>query len=242
MRESERFNCKVKKQGLHGCHAVLVAGGTADPELIKEISRDVREGESPFLVGIDAGVLRIEEIGEIPDLVVGDFDSVDPDTGRRIRDTYPNRLILDPVKDDTDMEAAVRLMIRKGPVRVTILGATGGRLDHTLANLRLLQLFSDAGIPAALLDRQNRIRILTGPERIRISRKDQYGKYISLLPVKGDVEHLSLRGFKYDLEDGVLPLFSSLGVSNEIVNAEGEIEFPSGYLYLMETRDGIPGE
>ncbi|MCR4838316.1 MAG: thiamine diphosphokinase [Eubacterium sp.] len=227
-----------------GMHVLLVAGGPADTEWIRKmiherIRNKKAKGSEPdcrtILVGVDAGVLRIEEAGAAADLVIGDFDSVKPEQKERILKTYPEQILLDPVKDDTDMEAALRRILTMKPKSVTILGATGGRLDHLLANLRLLKLFADAGIPAEILDSQNRIRMLRGSVALR--KKDMYGRYISLLPASGDLTDVTLRGFKYPLKSAVLPMYGSLGVSNELLEEEGEISFSGGYLYLLETRD-----
>ena len=125
--------------------------------------------------------------------------------------------------------------VEKKPERVVLLGALGKRMDHTMTNLRLLSLFAEAGISAVMQDERNRIRILTG--NVRLLRSDLYGPYISLLPVSGAVKGITLRGFKYPLTRAALEPFSSLGVSNELTEAVGEIEFEEGLLYLMETKD-----
>ncbi len=212
---------------------VMVAGGSVDEELLTEICGNK---DAAFL-GIDEGVLRLEAAGVTPEYVIGDFDSVPEEEKNRISRTYPDRRILNPVKDDTDMEAAVRRVLEMDPLpeEVLILGATGGRMDHLLANLRLLVLFAEKRIPAFILDRQNRIRILT--ETTVIRKEEMYGRYISLLPVTEAVEGLSLRGFRYPLDHARLDVVSSLGISNELSGAEGEIRFDRGMIYMMETKD-----
>jgi len=218
---------------------VLVAGGSVTPEFLRLYcgpgKTDGETGMRTCLVGIDAGVLRLEEAGLVPDTVIGDFDSVSTEERERIRRVYPESVFLNPVKDDTDMEAAVRFAIEQKPDEVLILGATGGRMDHTITNLRLLALFEEAGIPAYLLDTCSRIRILK--KSVTLHKNELYGPYVSLLPVSETVRNITLRGFKYPLEQASLELFSSLGVSNELKEETGEIIFSGGLLYLMETKD-----
>ena len=212
---------------------ILVAGGAVTPEFLKRYSDP--DDRRTCLVGIDAGVLRLEEAGLVPDVVIGDFDSVSPEERERIRKGYPQNLFLNPVKDDTDMEAAVRYAIEQRPEEILILGATGGRMDHTVTNLRLLVLFVEADLHAYLLDEHSRIRILK--RSATLDKNELYGPYVSLLPVLETVRDITLRGFKYPLEQASLEPFSSLGVSNELEEETGEIIFSQGLLYLMETKD-----
>ena len=212
---------------------ILVAGGAVTPEFLKRYCDP--DDRRTCLVGIDAGVLRLEEAGLVPDVVIGDFDSVSPEERERIRKGYPQNLFLNPVKDDTDMEAAVRYAIEQRPEEILILGATGGRMDHTITNLRLLMLFAEADLQAYLLDEHSRIRILK--RSATLYKNELYGPYVSLLPVSETVRDITLRGFKYPLEQASLEPFSSLGVSNELEEETGEIIFSQGLLYLMETKD-----
>ncbi len=212
---------------------IMVAGGVIQPELLSGFCREA--GEEMKIMGIDGGVLAVERAGAVPDLVIGDFDSVPTEERERILNTYRQQRVLNPVKDDTDLEAAVRWAVRLHPEEVVLLGAMGDRMDHTLTNLRLMVLFAEAGIPAVMQDHCNRVRILTGSVKIR--KEQLYGPYISLLPAAGPVKGITLRGFRYPLTDGVLEPFSSLGISNELTEQEGEILYQEGLLFMMETKD-----
>lgn len=231
---------------------IMVAGGELDQEFLQHVLDEA--GPDRRIMGIDAGVLAVEVSGYTPDYVIGDFDSVSAEERQRILDTYQEKRVLCPVKDDTDLEAAIHWILEGMPVgdeaegipatgkveggieEVLLLGMTGNRMDHTLTNLRLMAHFPKAGIPAVMLDRKNRIRILTGS--VKIKKEELYGPYISLLPVFGAVEGITLKGFKYAIENAVLEPMSSLGVSNELIEPVGEILYPEGLLYLMETKDG----
>lgn len=215
---------------------ILVAGGHMDVRrLVKLYQEEQRQG-SCGLLGVDSGALSIDITGLSSDAVIGDFDSVTEEEKRRILASCPEQLVLNPIKDDTDMEAAVHFLIGKKPKHVTVLGATGSRLDHTMTNLRLLVLFEKAGIPAVLENECNRVRVISGDTVLK--KENCFGTYISLLPVEGPVRSVTMTGFKYETKDITLEPFSSLGVSNELVSEEGEIRFSGGMLYLMETRDG----
>ena len=100
-----------------------------------------------------------------------------------------------------------------------------------------MALALSAGVDCQMLDARNRIRLIRKPVVIR--KEEQYGDYVSLLPLTTLVEGVCLKGFKYPLTDFTLTSTGSagLGVSNEIVEAEGQIVFTKGVLILIEARD-----
>ena len=214
-------------------HFFVVSGGALEDTFVC----DLLDAERPQMtIAADAGMDFFYRNGRLPDLIIGDFDSV---TGSALAyfkeqpgvEIHP----LNPVKDDTDTEAAVRLAIARGADRITVLGATGSRIDHVLANIELLGIGLKAGVPMEILDPHNRIRMLR--EGITLRRDEQFGTYVSLLPYSPQVEHLTLRGFKYPLDDYCLKGFCSLGVSNEIAEEEGIIAFDGGILLLIEAGE-----
>ncbi len=210
--------------------AVIVAGGSCPAAFLRKIIR--RLSGPLFVVGVDRGVRLLKETGIRPDLIVGDFDSVTPAEREEFLSTWPGTL-LSPVKDDTDLEHAVNVLREKVPERVILLGATGTRLDHTLTNIRLLDRFFPAGIPAEILDENNRITLREGKTLLR--RDEQYGKYVSVLPWDEEVT-VTMKGFFYPAESLVLKRNMSRGVSNEITEDEAMI-FAEGKILLMETKD-----
>ena len=128
-----------------------------------------------------------------------------------------------------------KFAIRRGAERITLLGATGTRLDHVLGNIELLGIGLKAGIPIQICDAHNRIRMID--RGMTLARKEQFGTYVSLIPYTECVEHLTLTGLKYPLTDACLRGFCSLGVSNEIVADTAEISFESGILLVVESKD-----
>ena len=214
-------------------HFFVISGGALEDTFVC----DLLDTERPQVtIAADAGMNFFYRNGRLPDLIVGDFDSAAGSALAYFKE-QPGVEIhpLNPVKDDTDTEAAVRMAIARGAERITVLGATGSRLDHVLANIELLGIGLEAGILMEIVDPHNRIRMLR--EGITLRRKEQFGAYVSLLPYSPQVEHLTLRGFKYPLDDHCLKGFCSLGVSNEIVEEEGTIVFDGGILLLIETRE-----
>ena len=143
--------------------------------------------------------------------------------------------MLNPEKDDTDTEYAIREAIRRGAMEIVVIGATGTRIDDVLGNISLLGIGLEEQIKISLVDEHNRIRMINQPLTIR--KAEQYGKYVSLIPFSEKVSGVTLRGLKYPLTDYTMGGFNSLGISNEIVSDEASISLSSGQLIVIESKD-----
>ena len=115
-----------------------------------------------------------------------------------------------------------------------MIGGTGTRLDHVMGNFGQLFYAHSKGVKAELVDANNRIRVLNHEDTI--SKKDQFGKYVSLIPIY-EARGVTLTGFKYPLKDHTLVFEQSLAISNELEAEEGIISFSEGKLPLIESRD-----
>ena len=212
---------------------VIISGGYIDDTFA---AAWITEYAPEYIIVADSGMEFCRRIGLIPDMIIGDFDSVKEDT----LSFFKNQTAivwkeLNPIKDDTDTEFAIRQAIELGTKELTLLGATGTRLDHVLGNIALLGIGLNYQVQMQLVDAHNRIRLIE--ESFKISKKEQFGSYVSLIPYQGDVTQLTLKGFKYPLENFTLKLFNSLGISNEIIEKEAEITFEKGLLLVIESRD-----
>ena len=133
------------------------------------------------------------------------------------------------------MELALELCIEMGHKQITILGATGNRLDHFLGSIQSLKLLLDANSKGMILDSQNRIRLLKGD--FTLAKEDAFGKYFSIFPLGGTVENVKLLGAKYPLENYQLTPYTTRCISNEILGKELKVSFDSGIMIFMETKD-----
>lgn len=214
-------------------HFVIVSGGNVVDDFALRV---LGEQRPDVMIAADAGMEFFYRNGVRPDMIVGDFDSAATEALAYFKE-QPDVEIreLNPVKDDTDTEYALRLAIEMGAEQITLLGATGSRLDHVLGNIELLGIGLEAGVTIVMLDANNRIRMMN--RGFSISRKEQFGTYVSLLPYTKTVDHLTLTGFKYPLTDYCLKGFCSLGVSNEIADEEATVDFDGGILLVIESRD-----
>lgn len=171
-----------------------------------------------------------------PQYILGDFDSVD----KRILDFYENQKEIPvqrykPEKDATDARIGLELALKLGSKRIFLLGATGGRLDHYMGNLQSLQIPLKYGAKAWIIDSQNVITMWDSS--FSIEKQESFGKYISFLAVSEKVEGITLKGFKYPLYKYTMTNDDGIGISNEIEEDTAYVEFESGILLMIMSRD-----
>lgn len=207
--------------------AILFANGEySNPEFYREILDD-----SDYIVAIDGGLNFLDLIGVKPDLLIGDFDSVD----REVFDKYTDvETIKHPsVKDQTDTEIALEEVIKRGYINnITLAGVMGKRTDHMLSNLLLLEAYAREGINLSIISPEESIVCLQGPSEIMTLSK--VGTTISLIPLTDVVEGIELSGFSYPLEKATLEkIHPGHGVSNEASEEIQTIKFKSGILLII---------
>ena len=188
------------------------------------------------IIAGDKGLEALYQLKIIPNYVVGDFDSVSPE----ILEFYKKQQQIifhtfNAEKDNTDTDIALKLAIQLKSSKITILGALGKRMDHALANIHILKDALEAEIPCQILDEYNRIYLIN--KEMTLSKDKVYGKYISLIPLTSMVEGLTLTGFKYPLNHYTLPIGTSLGISNEMIEDIAHIKMDKGILIVIESRD-----
>lgn len=212
---------------------VIVSGGEIDDEFARNwLKNNIFAGK----IAADHGMDFFYRNHLIPDLIVGDFDSVSSEALDYFKDQNVECMQLNPMKDDTDTEFAIRTAIKRGAASITLLGATGTRLDHVLANIELLGIGLKQNIEMELVDSHNRIRMLRAGTYV-LEKEKQFGRYVSLIPFSPQVMGVTLEGFQYPLSDYTLEQFNSLGISNEIVEENASIQFSDGILLVVESRD-----
>ncbi|HIS52821.1 MAG TPA: thiamine diphosphokinase [Candidatus Onthomonas avicola] len=205
--------------------AILI-GAADDGTRLDYLKRQLRPND--FLICADGGRNLAERSGLRPDWYVGDNDS----GGRP--DRLPSTL-LPPEKDVTDLEMAVHQALALGYREMLLAACTGGRADHHLANLGLLEEISRLGAQGTLVDPYNEIRFLT-PGHYRVENVPFY-RYLSLIPLDEEIAGVTLSGVKYELQNAVLRRGSTLSVSNEILDGHcAEISISTGRVYLIRSN------
>lgn len=178
-----------------------------------------------YCVFCDSGLYHSEGLGVQPDLIVGDFDS-------HPQPQLPAETIVLPrEKDDTDTVFAVKEALRRGFDDFLLIGAVGGRLDHSLGNVSLLLMLDTKGIPARLVDDYSEMEIVS---RQTAFVEEKYS-YFSLLNISGAAEGITVSGAKYPLENATIGCEYQYGVSNEVLpGCIAEVTVQNGRLLLVK--------
>ena len=181
-----------------------------------------------FLIAADGGALHCLDLGLIPHIVIGDFDSLDPQRLSQLSATG-SQLIRHPArKDSTDLELALAYACQLQPDRVLIFGALGNRWDQTLANLLLPASKEFASLDIRLVDGQQEIFLIRSGQTIEIGGNP--GDTLSLVPLGGDATGISTQGLEYALIEGDLFFGSTRGISNVLLENKAVISCREGLL------------
>jgi thiamine pyrophosphokinase len=213
----------------------IVGGMPLDDEYVRGIINEIPERER-LIIACDKGYYHLNMASISTDLVIGDFDSAGEELYERLVSKGKKVIKLNPVKDDTDVESALKYAFDNTKGDIIILGAIGGRVDHTLGNIALLGMGLKNGRKVYLQDGTNRIQMIEGGQTA-ILCPPNYQSYVSVFPYGGVAEGVTMKGFKYPLEDALIEGFSTLTVSNEIAGTSASISLKKGYLIIIESCD-----
>lgn len=189
-----------------------------------KLYKRIKFRDDDLIICADGGYDTLSYTSIVPDVVIGDFDSLRTSVPSEIKKiTYPSE------KDKTDLEICIDYAAENGCGSVFILGALGGRADHSLASFFALKYALEKGMEAMILSESTRIYLIS--DYIRVSRESF--DYISLMPCTEKVEGVTTNGLKYNLKDAELKQSSSLGVSNEFYDNNAEITIKNGLLFVI---------
>ena len=200
---------------------VIVGGaGIREYQRIRESLR----GDDWF-VYCDGGLKHVQELGQEPNLIVGDFDSHEQP------ETDTETIVLPCEKDDTDTVYAVKEAVRRGFRDFLLIGVTGERFDHTFGNISLLLYLDSLGIPACILDDYSEMSIISrGTAEVK-----EDCSWFSLLNISGTAKGITIRGAKYPLTDGEITSEYQYGISNEVLPGETvRVSVREGRLLLVK--------
>ncbi len=208
---------------------LIVTGGHVNHDLLLMLFKD---NVYDLVMAVDGGMSSLYVINHKPDYIIGDFDSCTERVLTHFRKLAVKELIFESEKDMTDTELAIEKMIELEMGEITLVGATGTRIDHVYANLMMLEKFSGR-VEMKIMDDHNCISIGHSP---MVIAKSDY-QYLSLLPITEEVSGLTITGVKYPLLDVTISKYSSFTVSNEIVDDHAILDYRDGKLLVVESKD-----
>jgi thiamine pyrophosphokinase len=211
---------------------LIITGGRIEEKFLSGL---VSREQFSMVIAADHGLVAVDRLGITPDYIVGDFDSVPETVLKKYMESSTPIETFPREKDKTDTQIAIESALLHKATSIVLVGATGSRLDHTMANIHLLLLPLQLNIDACIMDEYNKIYLKQ--ESFRIEKQKQHGDYVSLLPFSEEVNGLTLTGFHYPLDGITLTAGSSLGISNEIIEEIATVEFVKGTLLVIESSD-----
>lgn len=207
--------------------AIIIASGNS---IKKEIFNEIYS-ESDFIICADGGLNYLDSLSAKPNLIVGDFDSVDINLLEKYKNVTTKKYPTE--KNYTDTEIAIEEAIACGYSEITIFGATGTRLDHTIANILLIERYLKSNVSIRIVDNNNYISILN--KDITVDKKEGY--FLSIIPISEYIDGITLKGVKYPLLDVRVDKGSTLCISNEITADKAEILINKGIGILFISKD-----
>ncbi|MFO7697666.1 MAG: thiamine diphosphokinase [Anaerolineae bacterium] len=183
------------------------------------------------VIAADGGANWLDAHGRVPQQIVGDMDSVDPELLRRLEDMGCKVSRYPAHKDETDAELALAAAAALKPRQIVLLGALGGRIDHALGNLSLLAMRELAGIAVRVYDGLSTVWLVTDAGEIRGAP----GDIVSLIPWAGDACGIHTEGLAYPLNGETLTFGPSRGISNVLLGEQGRVTLASGQLLIVHT-------
>ena len=205
--------------------ALIVGGG---PLAIAQLQQELAL-HPELVIAADRGGLAFLDLGELPHVLVGDFDSLPAKALAQLEALGVEVLRFPPRKNFTDLELALDLAIKRKADRIRILGGLGARIDHTFSNVGLLLKALDHHIEAHLLDQSHDLMVTK--KRAVIRRKA--GWAVSLVPLTLKVSGVTTSGLAYPLKQATLLFNSSRGIHNQLVDEEASIQLTAGVLLII---------
>lgn len=206
--------------GIMKNRCVIVGGGDCSNELLGLINAQ------DFVICADGGYDKLSGSTVKPDLIIGDFDSI-----FEIPD-FDSIIKLPIEKDITDTEASLIEGINRGYTSFLLLGGTGGRFEHTFANISLMARCANENIDFQIIDEKHHFYSV---HNSKINIRYISNQQISVFAFGGIAEKVSIKGVHYPLDNYTLDPFIPLGISNDITEEFCEIAVDNGTLIIIET-------
>lgn len=197
----------------------------------------IEKNNDDMVIAVDGGLTACILCNLIPDLCIGDFDSLDTKYKDQLADyEAKGKVVRLPVmKDVTDTYAALQYGLESGYKEFEIYGALGGeRMEHSIANIQCLKFLKNQGANGTLISSKSMVMLLQNEGRT-FSKK--FAKYISVFAYGNRAAHVTIRNMKYEVSDVTLNNDYPVGISNEFIELDGFISVEDGCLLVIFTKN-----
>ncbi|KON29237.1 hypothetical protein AC477_06160 [miscellaneous Crenarchaeota group-1 archaeon SG8-32-1] len=206
--------------------AVIIShGNVINKEFFKKLIK-----ESDYIIAANGGSKHARNFGLIPDVIIGDLDSISKKDYLFFLNKGSVFKKYDPIKDKTDIHLAIEYAMESGFKEILLVCVFGNRLDHILANIFLLMKVVEAGISIKIVDEFQEIILICKSRKI----EGNVGDVISLIPLTPTVSGLKSSGLKYSPKNGILKMADTLGISNVLTKKSATITINNGKLLIIK--------
>jgi thiamine pyrophosphokinase len=204
----------------------------ANGELVSSSWVGQYSSRATHIIAADGGVRHVLSVGRVPDVVIGDMDSISDEDREKIESAGAKFLTYPIEKDETDLELALLYAAQNFHEDIVVLGALGGRLDQMIANILLLAHPGLNRRVIHLVEEKQEATLVVHSKNINGIQ----GDVVSLLPIGGDVIVEKTIGLKWKLDNEHLYLGLTRGISNVMIAEQASIFLKRGRLLCIHTR------
>ncbi|MDO5560626.1 MAG: thiamine diphosphokinase [Oscillospiraceae bacterium] len=191
-------------------------------------------GDDDLVIAADGGYTYLYDNDIRPHIIIGDFDSSDTSENDILLNCPLAEIIrMNPVKDDTDMLSAINIGLHRDCDSFHIYGGTGGRIEHTIANIQNMSMIAKRGRSSFLYSKE---QIMTVIHNNSISFDEGMSGYISVFSLDNESLGVTETGFKYRLDKYDMSNHYPIGVSNEFTGSKCSISVENGTLLIIYPR------
>lgn len=208
---------------------LIISSGTIENyNLLESIAKEV-----DFIICADGGTDHIMKTSKSPNLILGDLDSISKEGLDYIKAKNIQIEKFPSAKDKTDTALAVDYLAQNGFSEIILMGVTGTRQDHTMANIFLLNDLHAKGIKAKIIDDNNIIYLLEDYLELEYAE----GTFVSIIPISEEGIIVTLKGFLYMLQGKDIKFGSTQCLSNKVVERKGSIKIHKGKALIFISKD-----
>lgn len=198
-----------------------------------------KKSEYHFFIAADAGYEKAKNTGIIPELAVGDFDSISQPLSQYTSSAsssnsmsdYPKFIQFPIEKDFSDTHLAIEEGIKLGYTHFHVYGALGGdRFSHSLANIQTLLFMKKKNVSVTLIGMHETIYLL---HKETLQLTPPMHSTFSIFSLSDLCTGVTIEGGKYPLRDATLTNDFPLGISNESLNSMISISVDDGFLLVI---------
>lgn len=188
--------------------------------------------KNDYIICADGGTRHALDLDLKPNLILGDFDSLEPDLQKFFKKENIEWIAYDREKDETDSELALKHAIKKGYKTILLFGVFGSRIDHMLTNLFALDTLAKNNIDVTVIEGKKEIKVISGHTVLHGKK----GDLLSLIPLRETAKKVTTKNLYYPLKNEDLLFGYSRGISNVFTTDTAEVSLSGGSLLVIHEK------